>query len=88
MNPNRTLNLCRALGWQGGTIHQVETETGCSAYDLLYAEPKCRYTDSDYTLGWFAARTCSLGHNKGVNFPKNKGNVDFWLGVADGFEGY
>ena len=27
----RLVALCKALGWQGGTIHQVAAETGCKA---------------------------------------------------------
>lgn len=76
--------LCKALGWQGGTIHQVAAETGCSVQDLIYGQPSATHITSDHAGGWFSARTCSLEHNRRVNFPANKGNLDFWLGVADG----
>lgn len=76
--------LCKALGWQGGTIHQVATETGCTVQDLIHSRPSTTHLGSDHCSGWFAARTCSLEHNRRVNFPAAKGNLDFWLGVAEG----
>lgn len=79
----RTEALCRVLGWQGGTIHQVAKEIGCSTHDILYGEPISQSTD--YVGGWFAARTCSLEHNRKVNFPAARGNLQFWLGASHGF---
>lgn len=79
---NRTQALCKALGWQGGTIHQISDETNCSVNDLLYGSPN--KSSQNYTSGWFAGRTCSLEHNQMINFPKHKGDLNFWLGVADG----
>ena len=78
----RTQALCNALGWQGGTIHQVAEETGCSVADLLYAETISH--SFSHSQGWFAGRTCSTQFNKDVNFPNHKGDVQFWHGVADG----
>ena len=80
----RTEALCKAFGWQGGTIHQLSEETGCDVAALLYGEPSYRGLASDYTGGWFAGRTCSLQHNLERNFPRYKGNLDFWIGVAEG----
>ncbi len=82
----RTEALCKALGWQGGTIHQVSEETGCTTSDLLYGKPAQTHLTSDYTGGWFAGRTSSLEHNRTKVFPKYKGNLDFWLGIADGLK--
>lgn len=81
---NRTQALCKAFGWQGGTIHQLAKETGCDSSSLLYGEATSTSLGSSYCLGWFAGRTCSLEHNLTTNFLKERGNVDFWLGVADG----
>lgn len=81
---NRTQALCKALGWQGGTIHQVSEETGVSVEELLYGEPLDKSLIAGYTGGWFAGRTCTVEFNLRVNFPKNKGNPDFWIGVAEG----
>lgn len=85
---NRTLNLCKALGWQGGTIHQVAKATGVDTGTLLYGKPSSESTASDYSLGWFAARTCSFEYNRDHNFRAFHGVADFWLGVAEGFNGY
>lgn len=81
---NRTEALCRVLGWQGGTIHQVATETGCRVEHLLYGSVSDQTLTSDYTKGWFSARTCSLEWNRKTNFPKHKGNLAFWIGAAEG----
>ena len=34
-----TRDMCILLSWQGGTIHQVATETGLSVSQLLDAQP-------------------------------------------------
>lgn len=79
----RTSLLCKALGWQGGTIHQVAEETGCQVHDLLYGtyQPMTDQDRRDYDSGWFAYATCSLEHNRNKSFPKYKGNLCFWYGV-------
>jgi hypothetical protein len=76
--------FCKALGWHGGTIHQVAAETGCDVSDLLGEVPSDTSLDSAYSRGWFAGRTCSVAFNRKHNFPGEKGILDFWLGVADG----
>jgi hypothetical protein len=76
--------LCKALGWQGGTIHQVAAATGCKVKDLLTSTPSSTALASDHSHGWSASRTCDLEWNRRVNFPRRMGNLDFWLGVADG----
>lgn len=79
---NRTQALCSAFGWQGGTIHQLALETGCETDDLLYGV-SLQHERSN-TGGWFAGRTCTLEFNLAINFPKHHGDLQFWLGVADG----
>jgi len=78
MAKNRTQALCKAFGWQGGTIHQIAEKTGCSVDELLYGNPTTEKLGSSYYKGWFAGLTCPL------NFRQEKGNLDFWLGVAQG----
>ena len=82
----RTELLMEALGWQGGTIHQLADVTGCDAGDLLYGQPTSTILSSPYSLGASAVRTCSREFNLRVNFPKSKGDLNFWLGVARGVE--
>ena len=81
---NGTLVIMKALGWAGGTIHQVAAETGCTVEGLLYGSATDYRVGSDHNKGWFAGRNSTVGHNRTVNFPKYKGNLDFWLGVAEG----
>ena len=76
--------LCKALGWQGGTIRQVAAEIGCKAEDILNSSPTDMTLNTAYSRGWFAGRTCTVEFNRHTNFPPRKGNLDFWLGVADG----
>lgn len=77
----RLENLLKYFGYQGGTIHQIAKETGCSVQALLYEEPKQTYISSDYSNGYFALNTCSLEFR--LKFVKQyQGNLDFWLGVA------
>lgn len=86
MQVTRTEALCRVLGWQGGTIHQIAAETGCTVEGLLYGEAKETHLLSDNTKGWFAVRTCPLEYNRAKIFPKYKGNLEFWLGAACGMQ--
>lgn len=80
---NRTINLLNAFGFQGGTIHQLAEITGCEVNDLLYtAEQKWGI---DYSEGWFAYRTNSKEFNQRFT-ESERGNLQFWLGVAQGVE--
>ena len=79
----RIAALCKAWGWQGGTVHQLAEVTGVPVAVLQYGKPSATYMNSDYSHGWFSARTNSLAFNLAVQFPKRKGNHDFWIGVAE-----
>lgn len=78
----RTEALCRILGWQGGTIHQVAKEIGVSTHDIIYGDS---IQNDDYKAGWHAARNHSPQENHQHYFSKHKGNKDFWIGAADGY---
>ena len=82
----RTEALCKVLGWQGGTIHQIAQETGCDVQELLYSEPKETHLTSSNSFGWSAARTNDVAFNRKKIFPQYRGNVDFWLGAARGMQ--
>ena len=80
---NRTTAYLRAIGWQGGTIHQIAEELGCNSTDLLYGKPSVDYLTSDSASGWFMGRTCGIESiRKAVK--TRRGNLDFWLGYARG----
>lgn len=84
-NAEKTLVIMHALGWQGGTIHQVEQETGLKSNELWFGDITDKgHGDCDSARGWLAVRTCSLEHNRKVNWPRYRGNLNFWLGVMAG----
>lgn len=72
--------LCFAFGWQGGTIHQIATITGCDSYDLIYGEIESYLNDA--RSGSSAYSTNSLEFNQNKLLEKSRGNLQFWLGVA------
>jgi len=76
--------LLFAYDFNGGTIHQMESETGVNSLELLYGKPEFTHFGSDFISGSFAVSTCNVEFNKTVNFPKYKGNKDFFLGVIEG----
>lgn len=79
---NRTLNILKSLGFQGGTIHQVAEITGCEAFNVLYvkAEPsRIDYKDGVNSVKHLQEYFPVIAENK-------KGNLQFWLGVADAIE--
>lgn len=83
---NRTTAWMYALGWQGGTIHQVAEESGVSVSFLLGQEPLKNKMDVPlYQLGYL----CGLNVDKTKELVKqamkvHKGHLDFWYGLADG----
>lgn len=82
---NPTLNIFRAFGCQGGTIHQAAEMTGLTTSQILNLLEIP--VDQDIRrLGWSSVRTCSLVHNLKVNFPAHRGNVDYWIGVVEGVD--
>lgn len=79
----RTQALMLALGWQGGTVHQLASDLGLDAYEIIYADA-LEYSQ-DHRNGWFAYRTNSLEFNQRLKVSE-KGNLQFWLGVAGGVQ--
>jgi hypothetical protein len=73
--------LCLALGWQGGTVHQVAEETGLSVSEIIESN-RHDHSQEGHSHGWFALRTCDLAFNRERNFPVRKGQIGFWMGVA------
>lgn len=74
--------LCKVLGWQGGTIHQVATEVGCDSGEIIYrdlADATAGEVQS-YNVGRLVGRNSS----RPIEFlPEKLGDVMFWIGVAD-----
>ncbi len=75
----RTEALCKAFGWQGGTIHQIAEHTGCSVWNLIYGEPLT--LDGAYQAGFDAVKM-----SKCIDFKRYHGNLSFWIGVAAAYQ--
>lgn len=71
-----------------GDDRNIEQETGCGLEDLRNGD--LEYNDisvnSKFSSGWFAARTCSQDFNLTINYPNNRGNLQFWFGVMAGMK--
>jgi hypothetical protein len=80
----RTEALNKAWNLQDATIEHIAELTGCIPEQLLTFIPTRTHLGSDHCSGWFAARTTDTEFNLKTNFPRYKGNLEFWLGVADG----
>lgn len=82
--PN-TAFLMFAYGWQGGTIHQLAKETGCTANELLQdcAQHIVRNDSNKHPAldlyGFSAARTCSMVWCREKLFPKHEADLHFWM---------
>ncbi len=81
---NRTLAMMLAIGWQGGTVHQLAVETGISVTDIIYGKPESTEFASPYNLGWMLAQVSSTIPLSDYMRKKYHGNKDFWLGIAEG----
>lgn len=80
----RTQIVMNAIGWQGGTVHDLCKELGLTVNEFLYATPEGTHCmGSDFTLGWFAGRT-SPDYTKTKAKIDYYGNLNFWLGVHHG----
>lgn len=78
----RMTNLLTYFGWQGGTIHQLEQETGVDAATLLHAPNMCQHIADEYSKGAAALETCGRDWRVKRLAPKYKGNAAYWIGVA------
>jgi len=82
---DRTKYAMKALGWQGGTVHDLCREIECDVHDFLYESAiDVGVMGSEFTQGWFAIRTCKPGFFLNTIAPKKKGNLQFWFGVMAG----
>ncbi|URC22803.1 hypothetical protein KASHIRA_02290 [Serratia phage vB_SmaM-Kashira] len=84
MKKTATELLMNALGWQGGTVHQVALATGLKVQTVLDLEGfkiEDVYQLEMYNTGkrWILDGGCEKTIPKG-----RKGYPLFWLGVLDG----
>ena len=79
---DRTRLVMNALGWQGGTVHELCKVIHCDVREFLYADAEnVGVMNSSFSIGWFAAKT-SPQYLKTKAIKEQAGNVQFWFGVA------
>lgn len=75
--------LMKALGWQGGTVHQVATATGLNVQTIL-ALDETKITDLYQLEMYNGGYTWAMNGGKENNIPQDKrGYPLFWLGAMD-----
>ena len=77
---NNTLSLLCALGYQGGTIHQVSDLTGLSVNTILEMNPNITTTVA--MQGYEDAVNPQFVHKSTKKSSLFYGNVCYWSGVA------
>lgn len=81
----RTELVMNAIGWQGGTVHQLCRELGLDVVKFLRHEPESKHLGSDYSLGC-CINTNSMQYRKDCIIPTRQGNYDYWVGAARSLE--
>ena len=76
----RTDLVMQALGWKGGTVHDLCKEIGCDSTEFLYSDLES--INKSFEGGWFAIRTSPNSFKELAK--KNAGNLQFFFGVAAG----
>lgn len=77
--------LMMALGWQGGTVHQVAQATGLKVETILNLDEKNKTITDPYQLAMYNGGYLWLVNGGGEkNIDKDsRGYPLFWLGVLD-----
>ena len=84
MQKTTTEFLMNALGWQGGTVHQVSRATGLDVLTILSLKD-CKIEDVYQLEMYNTGKRWILGGGCEKTIPKDrKGYPLFWLGVLDG----
>lgn len=83
----RTELLMQALGWQGGTVHDICHYVGINAHKFLYTDipSNQKMMGDDWFMGT-CFNTCSMAYRHETLLPKYRGNLNFWLGVCRSME--
>lgn len=80
-----TLHLMHSLGWQGGTVHQVASETGLTVLEVLNLHSSPVSNQIAYDHGVKALRLavvdiCGAAYRSCSYRPDR---ISFWRGVLD-----
>ena len=78
-HPNPTLAILLALGYQGGTIHQVAKMTGLTVSTVLELKPD--YTSAAAIQGYADAEDVLVLRQYTNQHSTYHGVVDYWRGV-------
>ena len=76
---NPTLAILLALGYQGGTIHQVAKMTGLTVSTVLELEPD--YTSAAAIQGYHDAENVLILRKNTNQYSTYHGNAEYWQGV-------
>lgn len=83
----RVIAALKALGWQGGTIHQIASEFGIPSDSILYGRVSHPIQGA---LGYHAAEKIKLDSYSVISaevIQENKGKISFWIGFLDTLSG-
>ena len=86
---DNTNNLFLALGWQGGTIAQLQQETGLSAFGILNLDQVKALDFDERRLSCKGFDSILLQHRPHAIaniYPKYSGSIVFWAGVSQGVQ--
>ena len=76
---NPTLAILLALGYQGGTIHQVAKMTGLTVSTVLELEPD--YTSAAAIQGYHDSDNVLILRKNTNQYSTYHGNAEYWQGV-------
>lgn len=83
----RTELLMQALGWQGGTVHDICHYVGIDAHKFLYTDiPSNQKMMGDEWFMGTCISTNSMEYRHTTLVPKYQGKLNFWLGVCRSME--
>lgn len=71
----------RAIGWQGGTVHELCLLLGLDVHEFLTEKPTRTWCGTNYDRGLYW-HTNSKEHQQKSLIPAYSGVLDYWLGVA------
>ena len=80
---NRSKNLFKLLGWQGGTIHDACKEIGCDPFEFLECAGDFNSQGlpcHDFRRGYDEAKDIAL------YLSANNGNLQYWFGAVAAVE--
>lgn len=78
-----SIRLMKALGWAGGTIHQVQQETGLSTTQIMAMDETPAEMSAVQDEIFSAFEVGVMFGCTPYNKLKYKGNLQYWKGVLE-----